>query len=164
MKFAINAAAAALLLLASAPAFAHGGMGHMGGNMGGNMGASMGKTSHQTVVGRHDGDRHMHWRYTRTTKITGKIRTVRLKTLSPRQVLRIEREIGQLRLELFKLTNEGRGNSLLPGEEPGHGPQQVGQRLAGHQLSRPIRPHPLPASHREAGTGAVRPMQRASIQ
>ena len=32
-KVAITVAAATLVLLASAPAFAHGGMGHMGGNM-----------------------------------------------------------------------------------------------------------------------------------
>lgn len=115
MKFTINIATAAVLLLASAPAFAHGGgMGHMGGNMGANMSGNMGKTSQPpTVIGRHDGDHHMHWRYTKTTKTIGKLRTVRLKTLTPREVLRIEREIGQLRLELFKLANEGRGNSIL---------------------------------------------------
>ena len=99
MKFAINAIAAALLLLASAPAFAHGGgMGHMGG---------------PTVIGRHDGDHHMHWRYTKTTKSTDRIHTVRLKTLSPRQVLRIKRLIVLIRLELFKLGNKGLGNSPL---------------------------------------------------
>jgi hypothetical protein len=115
MKFAINIVTAAVLLFASAPAFAHGGgMGHMGGNMGANMSGNMGKTSQPpTVIGRHDGDHHMHWRYTKTTKTIGKLRTVRLKTLTPREVLRIEREIGQLRLELFKLANEGRGNSIL---------------------------------------------------
>ncbi len=115
MKFAINIAAAAVLLLASAPAFAHGGgMGHMGGNMGANMSGNMGKTSQPpTVIGRHDGDHHMHWRYTKTTKTIGKLRTVRLKTLSPHQVLRIKRLIVLIRLELFKLGNKGLGNSPL---------------------------------------------------
>ena len=58
MKFAINIAAVAVLLLASAPAFAHGGgmghmgggMGHMGGNMGANMSGNMGKTSQPPTV------------------------------------------------------------------------------------------------------------------
>lgn len=115
MKFAINIAAVAALLLASAPAFAHGGgMGHMGGNMGANMSGNMGKTSQPpTVIGRHDGDHHMHWHYTKTTKTIGKLRTVRLKTLSPRQVLRIKRLIVLIRLELFKLGNKGLGNSPL---------------------------------------------------
>jgi hypothetical protein len=115
MKLAINAAAAALLLLASAPAFAHGGgMGHMGGNMGATMSGNMGKTGHTpTVIVRHDRDHHMRWRFTKTTKSMGKTHRVRLKTLSHRQVLRIEHEIGQLRLELFKLGNEGLGNSPL---------------------------------------------------
>ena len=111
MKVAINAAAAVLLLLASAPAFAHGGgMGHMGGTMSGNMG----KTSQPpTVIGRHDGDHHMHWRYSKTTHITGKIHTVRLKTLSPHQVLRLKRELVQIRLELIKLGAKGLANSPL---------------------------------------------------
>lgn len=109
MKFAINAVAAALLLLASAPAFARGGgMGHMSGNMGTNMSGNMGKTSQPpTVIGRHDGDRHMHSRYTKTTKIH-----THLKTLTDKKVARIKQKIERLKLELIKLKADGRGNSF----------------------------------------------------
>ncbi len=114
MKFAINAAAAALLLLASAPAFAHGGgMGHMG-HMGANMSGNMGKTSQPpTVIGRHDSDHHLRWGYRTTTKTVGRIHRVRLKTLTPREVLRLKRELLLIRLELIKLNAKGLTNSPL---------------------------------------------------
>ena len=115
MKVVIKAAATALVLFASAPAFAHGGgMGHMGGNMGGNiggnMGHNMGNVSQHTVIGDH-GDHHMHFRYTKTTKTIGKTDS-RLRTFKFRKVVRIEREIRRLRLELIKLKLEGRSNSF----------------------------------------------------
>ena len=105
MKLAINVAAAALVLLASAPAFAHGGgMGHMGGNMGRDMGAGNGKVIQRTVIGDHHGDHHMHRRYTKTT--------IRLKTVKISKTVRIEQEIQRLKLKLVRLTIEGRGNSF----------------------------------------------------
>ncbi|HEY5066762.1 MAG TPA: hypothetical protein VIJ04_18295 [Xanthobacteraceae bacterium] len=101
MKLAINVAAAALVLLACAPAFAHGGgMGHMGGNMG----AGDGKVIQRTVIGDHHGDHHMHRRYTKTN--------IRLKTVKISKTVRIEQEIQRLKLKLVKLTVEGRGNSF----------------------------------------------------
>jgi hypothetical protein len=116
MKTTIKIAAAALVLFASAPAFAHGGgMGHMGGNMGtnmsgnmgGNMGHSTGTMSKPTVIGDH-GDHHTHLRFTKTTDRTH----TRLHTVKFRKVVRIEREIRRLRFELIKLKLEGRSNTF----------------------------------------------------
>jgi hypothetical protein len=108
MKIVINVTTAALVLFASVPAFAHGGgMGHMGGNMGSNMGM----VNHQTVIRTHDGDHH-DWRFTKTTKTIDKTHITHLKTFKFRKVVRIEREIRRLRLELIRLRLEGRGNSF----------------------------------------------------
>lgn len=80
MKVVI-AVTTALVLFASAPAFAHGGgMGHMGGNMGTNMGANMGGTMgsvSQTVIGHH-GDHYNKSMMTQTGNHGSKTRTVRL--------------------------------------------------------------------------------------
>jgi hypothetical protein len=88
MKIVINVAVAALLSIASAPAFAHGGgMGHMAGNMGSNTGGM----SHQTVTGKIDGDHHnlMHRRYTKTTKTIRKTRFTRLEKLKLLKLLKM---------------------------------------------------------------------------
>jgi len=110
MRIGINVAAVALVLLATAPAFAHGGMGHMGGNMSGNMGNNMGTVGHQTVMHSHDRD-HYKWQSTKTTKTIDKTHT-RLRTVKFRKLVRIERELRRLRLELIKLKLEGRGHSF----------------------------------------------------
>jgi len=104
MKIAINTAAA-VLLLASAPAFAHGGgMGHIGGSMGGNMGS----ISQRTMPADHD---HHNWHYTKTTNTIGKSHIIRLKTVKVSKIV-LERQIVRLKLELTKLRAEGRGNSF----------------------------------------------------
>lgn len=111
MKVAFKAAAAALVLFASVPVFAHGGMGHMGGNTSGTMGRNPGSMSQQMVIGNR-GDHHMHWRYTKTTKQIRRTRT-RPKTLTAQNVIRIKQEVLRLNAELVKLKAEGRSNSFL---------------------------------------------------
>jgi hypothetical protein len=96
MKIVSNIIVAAVLVLASAPAFAHG----MGGNMGGNMGMS--HINGMTVTTQtHD------WHFDKnTTKTTTK--TFFLRRL---EVVRIRREIERLDREIIRLIRLGKGNS-----------------------------------------------------
>jgi hypothetical protein len=99
MKIASNIIVAAALVLASAPAFAHGGgMGGMGGNMGG-MGMSHGNGT--TVT-------HTNVNFDKnTTKTTTKTIFRRI------EFVRIRREILRLDREILRLIRLGKGNSPL---------------------------------------------------
>ncbi len=106
MKIASNIIVAAALVLASAPAFAHG-MGGMGGNMGGSMGSTgMGHGNGMTVTTQtHD------WHNVNFDKNTTKTTT---KTIFRRiEFVRIRREILRLDREILRLIRLGKGNSLL---------------------------------------------------
>ena len=101
MKIASNIIVAAALVLASAPAFAHG-MGGMGGNMGGNMGMSHSNGMTQT----HDWRTNVNFDTT-TTKTTTKTIFRRI------EFVRIRREILRLDREILRLIRLGKGNSPL---------------------------------------------------
>jgi hypothetical protein len=113
MKVATNLIVASALVLASAPAFAHGGS--MGGNMGGNMGSNMGS------MGMSHGNNGMtvntqthDWRtnITKTDKTTTKT-TTKTFLLKRLEIAFIRREIRRLDREIFRLVKDGRGNSQL---------------------------------------------------
>lgn len=121
MKIAIKFAAAVLVLLASAPAFAHGGgTGHMGGNMSSNMSGNtsgnMGSISHPTVIGNHHGDH----RYTKTASLNRrffdrKFHKVRADRLSGRRLGRrkIENLEKSLLVQYYADLNVRNINGLL---------------------------------------------------
>jgi hypothetical protein len=97
MKIATNVIVAAALVLASAPAFAHGG--GMGGNLGGNMG--MGHGNVMTVNTKN---------VTNVDKTTFKTKTFFLKHL---ELVRIQRDIRRLDRIIFRLIKDGKGDSPL---------------------------------------------------
>jgi hypothetical protein len=108
MKVATNLIVASALVLASAPAFAHGGMGgNMGGNMG-SMGMSHGNNGMTVSTQTHD------WRtnITKTDKTTTKT-TTKTFFLKRLEIAFIRREIRRLDREIFRLVKDGRGNSQL---------------------------------------------------
>jgi hypothetical protein len=106
MKIASNIIVAAALVLASAPAFAHGGgMGGMGGNMGGNMGMSHGNGMTVTTQ-THDWRTNVNFDKN-TTKTTTKTIFRRI------EFVRIRREILRLDREILRLIKFGKGNSPL---------------------------------------------------
>lgn len=97
MKLASNLIVAAALVLASAPAFAHGsGMGGMGGT--GGMGHGNGMT---VTTQNHDG------------KITVNDKTTKTFTFHRLELVRIRREIQRLDREILRLIRLGKGNSVL---------------------------------------------------
>lgn len=103
MKIATNLVVAAALVLASAPAFAHGVGGNMGGNMGSNMGMSHGNGMTMTTQ-THD------WR-TNITKTNDKTtKTFFFKRL---EFVRIHREIRRIDRIIFRLIKDGKGNTPL---------------------------------------------------
>lgn len=104
MKIATSIVVAAALVLASAPAFAHGG--GMGGNMGGNTGGNMGHSNGMTVTTQtHD------WHPTNVTNI-GKT-TTKTRTFFFKRLEFVQREIQRIDREIFRLVRLGRGNSRL---------------------------------------------------
>ncbi len=110
MKIASNIIVAAALVLASAPAFAHGG--GMGGNLGGNMGGHFsGSTGGNTGGnGSMGGTGVGHNGMTVTTQThNGHVNVT--KTMIQREVWQIDRVLKRLNMEIIKLQNTGRGNS-----------------------------------------------------
>jgi hypothetical protein len=99
MKIASNIIVAAALVLASAPAFAH------GGNMGGNMGMSHGNGMTVTTQ-THDWRTNVNFDKN-TTKTTNKTIFRRI------EFVRIRREILRLDREILRLIKFGKGNSPL---------------------------------------------------
>jgi hypothetical protein len=119
MKIVINAASA-LLLFATAPAFAHGGgMGHTGG-MGGTGGNV--NVSHPTVIGDHAGDHHnfIHWQRVKITNTSGNTHTGGNTHLAHATHLKTHKYVGGNGGVGGNVTATG-GNGGVGGNAPGLG-------------------------------------------